>query len=120
MAQGILVRFDGSRKSEHALAQAVSAARASETALTVLVLSEVEQPSRCCNLQTTSWNRELRRMAQADAERARALLPEDLEAEVVIREDHGPGAIQRAADDLACRTLPRTGRRGLRRRAFGA
>lgn len=102
MAAGILVPFSGSRKSERALAAAVSAARATNVPLRVLVLAAVEDPSRCCNLQTTSWNAELRRLAAEDANRASALLPDDVDWEVVVREGQGRGAVRRVAAELGC------------------
>lgn len=112
----VLVHFDGSRSSERALAEGAITARETGSALTVLVLAQVEAPSRCCNLQTTFWNSEMRRLSQAAAQQARGLLPSDVAAEVVVREDSGRSAVRRAAAELGCRTLFEPGWLGRPRR----
>lgn len=116
---GVLVRFDGSARSERALADAAAAARETGRRLSVLVLAQIEEPSKCCNCQTTFWNQEMRRVAQADAQRARALLADDVEADVVVREGAGDAAVRRAAAELGCDTIVEPRRRGgARRRAI--
>lgn len=114
---GVLVLFDGSTRSERAVADASQAARETGGRLSVLVLAPVEEPPKCCNCQTTFWNREMRRVAQDDARRVRTLLADDVDADVVVREGAGDAAVRRAAAELGCETIvePRRLRRSRQR-----
>lgn len=112
----VLVHFDGSRAGERAVAEAAATACEQGAALIVLVLAQVEEPSPCCNLQTTFWNAEMRRLAQAAAHQARGLLPEGVDAEIVVRETSGRSAVRQVAGELGCETLIESGWRGRPRR----
>ena len=107
----VLALFNGSAAGERALADATDAAREADAELTVLVLAAIEEPSRCCNLQTTSWNREMRQLAREELERARQLVADDVRASFVVREGRGHAAVVAAATQLGCDVLVEPGSR---------
>jgi nucleotide-binding universal stress UspA family protein len=109
----VLVAFEDSPWGRRTLEDAAVVARQSGGRLTVVSFAEIERPSRCCNRQTTFWNAEMRRVAAEDLERARALLPDE-EAQFVIREDGGRGAMSRTARELKCDLVAERRRRKTR------
>ena len=113
---GVLALFDGSRGAEKALERATVISRESGAPLSVLVLAFVEKPSHCCNMQTTFWNREMRRIAGEDAQRARSLLADEHEAQVIIREGSRDDVVREVAAELGCRTIVEARSRGRTRR----
>ena len=117
-ASHVLALFDGSRAGERAISEATDLAREAGARLTILTLAAVEEPSRCCNMQTTSWNRDMRELAREELDRARSLLTVDVDAEFVIREGRGRSAVANAAADLGCDLIIEPGkRRGAPRRS---
>ena len=117
---GVLVMFDGSPRSKVAVTEATRLARESGARLSVLVLAAVEEPSKCCNCQTTFWNQDMRRLAREHAVEVRALLADDVPADVCVREGRGKQAVARAAAELGCATVVEARRRGARARAATA
>ena len=113
----VVAAFDGSDSARGALADAAAIAQEWGARLTVLALAPTERPARCCNLQTTSWNAEMRRLAAGDLRRARSLL-DGVDAEFVMREGCGRRALARAAEQLGGDLLVQGGRRHTRRRAL--
>jgi len=116
----VLVSFDGSARARRALADGAASTRASGGRLTVLALSAVEDPSRCCNMQTTMWNREMRRVADESIRQARALVDRDLDAEFVIRDGSTRRDVATAARELGCDVIIEPRRRGTRHRQLPA
>jgi nucleotide-binding universal stress UspA family protein len=108
----VLVSFDGSDRACAALADGAVAARASGGRLTVLALAAVEEPMRCCNMQTTFWNREMRRLAQESISRARSLVDPALDADFVIRRGSRRRDIAAAAVELGCDVIVEPTRSG--------
>ena len=116
-ASHVLAFFNGSAAAERALIDAADVAREADAELTVLVLAAVEEPARCCNLQTTAWNREMRHLAREELEHARLLLAGGVRVSFVVREGKGHADVDAAASDLGCDLLvePRSRRRAPRR-----
>ena len=107
----VMAVFDGSREAERVLVDAAHEARDHDAPLSVVVLAAVERPARCCNLQTTAWNRELRRLAEEDRARATVLVPDDIPVDVRVREGRGHKAALAVARELGCDLLLEPGRR---------
>lgn len=112
----VLVSFDGSDRACAALADGAAAARGSGGRLTVLALAAVEEPMRCCNMQTTFWNREMRRLAQESISRARSLVDPTLNVDFVIRDGSRRRDVAAAAVELGCDVIVEPARRGRSRR----
>lgn len=108
----MLVYFDGSDRASAALADGAAAARASGGRLTVLALAAVEEPMRCCNMQTTFWNQEMRRLAQESISRARSLVDPALDVDFVIRDGSRRRDVAAAALELGCDVIVEPTRRG--------
>lgn len=112
----VLIAFDGSKRARRALADGVATARSSGSRITVLALAATEKPARCCNLQTTFWNQEVRRLAQDSIGDARTLVDLEIDAHYVVREGSGRRAVAEAAVELGCDLIVEPGRRGRSRR----
>lgn len=110
-ASHVMTVFDGSRAAERALVDAAHEARDSGAPLSVVILAAVEQPSRCCNMQTTLWNREMRRLAAEERARAQVLVPDDIPVQVQVREGRGHEAALAVARELGCDLVLEPGRR---------
>jgi hypothetical protein len=115
----VVVVCESSDAGQTALRDAATTAQEWDARLTVLALAATERPSRCCNLQTTSWNAEMRRVAAEELGRARTLL-QGADAAFVVREGCGRHAAERAATELGGDLLVRAGRRRSRRRTLTA
>ena len=105
-ASHVLVVFHNSRAGRATLAQGVAAARQRGARLTVVCLAPTERPSRCCNQSTSLWNSEMRRVAAEDLEQAQSMLS-GVNAEFLVREGQGRGAVQSTAADLGCDVILR-------------
>jgi len=84
-----VVAYDGRRAADVALDVATSHVATVGGRLTVAVVAETERPSRCCNLQTVNWNREIREFAARDIVKARARVDPRIDAEFLIVETDG-------------------------------
>jgi nucleotide-binding universal stress UspA family protein len=63
-------------------------------------------------MQTTMWNREMRRLADDSIRRAKVLVGPELEASFVIRDGSTRRDIAAAAADLGCDAIIEPARRG--------
>jgi len=108
----VAVGYDGTRRADKALDAAVALARGAHARLSVISLAAVEAPAKCCNVQTTFWNAEMRRLAAESADRAREAVGGGVEAEFIIRDGRGAAAVQEIASDLGCDVVVAANRRG--------
>ena len=110
-----VVAYDGRAAADVALEVATSHVATAGGRLTVAVVAETERPARCCNLQTVSWNREIREFAARDIVKARARVDPRIDTDFRIVETQGDrvgtlaGLARAVAADLV--VVPRDGGR---------
>lgn len=84
-----MVAYDGRGASDIALDVATGHVATVGGRLTVAVVAETERPSKCCNLQSISWNREIREFAARDIVKARARVDPRIDTDFRIVETEG-------------------------------